>query len=286
MAEIYNISEYMKENPAGPIGTIKFIPYATKLFDKTEPNPILLCVSSGRHMFWIERDNDFNLNYYHSSPGTDTRVASVDLNSIVVSDTIFIIFSWSPDEIILNVGTSKKDGKVVSSKGKSSLVKFRVGEDSLIYRMGEENGITHIFTDYYSNGKYILQSTALEAWTETIKAINILATGESTEGYSYEKVVSNLTLSVLVTGFESYTKKRFLELEQEGISPRIDMIIKEFYTKSERDNNIPDAASKEADEEGITELRHIIINQNRINFRILNIVCVPTIKGIKLGFLN
>ena len=68
---------------------------------------------------------------------------------------------------------------------------------------------------FYKGGKPILQPTAIDAWKETIKATEILGTGKSDQGYIFETAVTNLTLAVLVTGFEAFTKKRFLEIEQE-----------------------------------------------------------------------
>ncbi len=282
----------MKEYPAGPTGTIQYTQDSKELFDKALPSKVFLRVSSGRHMFWLERDEEFNVNYYYSSPGTGTRVASIDLNTIMQLNDIFIIFKWSPDEISLKIGPSFKNHKLITSKGKPSPLQFQVGEDGLIYRIGEEkDGITRTTKSFYLNGKYILQPTALDAWQDTIKAIDVLATGKSNKGYEYEMVVANLTLSILVTGFEAYLKKRFLELEKEGIVPDINAINKSFYTSPERDTDMPVVDRDNAIKKDITVLQYIVLDKRKINFQDFKICNrayskAYSIKFSELGLLN
>ena len=71
---------------------------------------------------------------------------------------------------------------------------------------------------------------------------------------------------MLVTGFEAYSKKRFLELEQEGIAPKNDAIIKDFYPKKEREAGIQQLLEEEASEAGVSLLQHIV-SRNTINFQ-------------------
>lgn len=82
-----------------------------------------------------------------------------------------------------------------------------------------------------------MQPTAIDSWKETVKAIEILGTGKSDQGYMFETTVTNLSLAILVTGFEAFTKKRFLEIEQEGIKPNIDAIVNSFFPRRERCRN-------------------------------------------------
>lgn len=277
------IVEHFKTNTVGPEGTIEFVYQSRDLFDKTSPIGIIFDIASGKHVFRLERDENYNLNYYYSSPGSSTRVATLNLNDIKASNNTFICLTWSPDETNMSVGSLLKDEKLVDVKGKPSEIKLYVGEDGNIYHFGGQ-GIKTMGVNFYQGGKPILQPTALEAWEQTIHAIDMLATGHSDKGYAYEVVVTNVTLSVLVTGLEAYTKKRFLELEKEGITPNMDKLISSFYSKKERDANLYTILQEEAIEKGITELQHVVSNKRRINFQDFKQCSLAYSKGYNIKF--
>jgi len=118
----------------------------------------------------------------------------------------------------------------------------------------------------YQAGQPIVLPTAKDAWGETVKAIEVLATGESKEGYIFEVVDRKSTLAILVTGFEAYSKKRFLELEQEGLTPDTHSIIDAFYPNHAREAGFAAALQTEAAEAGTTTLQHIV-SRGAINFQ-------------------
>ena len=74
-------------------------------------------------------------------------------------------------------------------------------------------------------------------------------------------MVSNLTISILLTGFEAYCKTRFLELEQEGIKPDMAALVSEFFSEKERD-----VIASEAEANHVSFLQKII-EKRRINFQ-------------------
>lgn len=88
-------------------------------------------------------------------------------------------------------------------------------------------------------------------------------------GYIHECVLTNLSLSVMVTGFESYLKKRFLELEEEGIEAKIEDLMDSILSSREREMNISKLLIEEAKEKNISTLKHIVLKK-RINFQNLN----------------
>ncbi|MCB0018798.1 MAG: hypothetical protein KDE09_13490 [Anaerolineales bacterium] len=248
-----------------PEGTVTFEYYSKDLFDRSKQGGLLFQIPSGEHLFRLERDDSLLLHFYHSSPGTGTRVATINLNEVPSSDRVFMCFSWTPAEIKLYLGSRVSDGKLFSASGFTSQKQLRVGRDGSVYQVGDR-GIEVMGVSVYKAGKPILQSTALEAWKETIKATEILATGQSDQGYIFETAVTNLTLAVLVTGFEAYTKKRFLELEQEGIAPNLDAVINSFFPRKERDANIGNVLNAEANDKQITVLQ-LIVERDVINFQ-------------------
>lgn len=260
-----HIFRQIQEAICRPEGTFTFNYQSPDLFDKEKAGGIILEIPSGQHLFRLERDNDLFIHFFHSSPGTGTRVATIDLNKLLPAPNVFMAFSWAPDEIKLHVGPKVSGAKLASTTGVASERQFRVGRDGSVYQIGD-HGVEVMGISFYQAGRPIIQPTAKEAWSETVKAIEVLATGQSTEGYLYEVVVTNLTLAILVTGFEAYTKKRFLELEQEGLTPDTGAVIKAFYPKKEREAGIKALLESEAQEAGVSVLQHLV-GRNAINFQ-------------------
>jgi hypothetical protein len=261
-----DLFKQIQENICRPEGTVTFNYSSPDLFNTEIEGGIILEVPSGQHVFRLERDAALNLHYFHSSPGTDTRVASIDLKELTPSESIFIAFTWSTKEI--NLYIKPKQGEVdglISAKGIPSAKKLKVDKYGNIHEIGDI-GLDVSGVHIFHGNDSVLQPSAIEAWRETISAIDILATGESTEGFMYESIVTNLTLSILVTGFEAYTKRRFLELEEEGISTNIKKLINSFYPKREREAGIFDILNEEALEKDISTLQYIIKRDN-INFQ-------------------
>lgn len=256
----------IQENICRPEGTVTFDYTSADLFNDKVQGGILLEIPSGQHVFRLERDADLNLHYFHSSPGTDTRVASIDLKQLTPTKSIFIAFTWSTQEINLYIKPKQgvSDG-LISAKGITSTKKLKVDKYGRVHEIGDTDvnvsGV-HVFQE----SEPVLQPSAIEAWRETIIAVDILATGESNQGFMYESIVTNLTLSILVTGFEAYTKRRFLELEKEGINTNIEKLITSFYPKREREAGIFAILNEEALEKNISTLQYIIERDN-INFQ-------------------
>jgi len=260
-----HIFKQIQEAILRPEGAFVFEYQSSDLFDKAKPGGTILEIPSGQHLFRLDRDSDFFMHFYHSSPGTGTRVATIDLKKLPAAvSQVFIAFSWTPQEIALHVGP-RPGSELLSATGIASNKQFRIGRDGHVYQIGDY-GVQTMQVSIYQNGKPIILPTALEAWRETIQAIDILSKGESVAGYTYEVVVTNLTLAILVTGFETYSKKRFLELEEEGIAPNTNAIVEVFYPKKEREAGIEELLKAEAMDAHLSVLQHIV-GRNAINFQ-------------------
>lgn len=281
-----HIFRQMQEAIRRPEGTFTFNYKSPDLFDKEKPGGIILEIPSGQHLFRLERDNDLCIHFFHSSPGTGTRVATIDLKNLPPAPNVFMAFSWTPNEIKLHIGPRLSGAKLASATGVASQRQFRVGKDGRVYQIGD-HGVEVMGVSFYQAGQAIVLPTAKEAWGETVKAIEVLVTGQSTEGYIFEVVVTNLTLAILVTGFEAYTKKRFLELEQEGLVPDTGAIIDAFYPRKEREAGINALLESEAQDAGVSVLQHIVA-RDAINFQSYN-NCKRAFNkgyGIKFGDLG
>ena len=248
-----------------PEGSVSFKYTCKELFDPAIGRGVLVEIPSRGHLFRIERDENLIIHFFHSSPGTGTRVASIDLKKVPRSDTVFLAFTWSPKEINFHLGPQVPGGELISSTGALSKRQLRVGEDGGIYAIGGPS-IEMMSTFVYKGGKPVLQPTAIDAWRETKKAIEILGTGKSDQGYIFERTVTNLTLAILVTGFEAFTKKRFIEIEKEGIAADIDAVVNSFCPRKQRDAGIAEILKSEAKDEQKTVLQ-LIVERDIINFQ-------------------
>jgi len=260
-----DIYKQIQEAICRPEGTVSFKYTCKELFDPAVGRGIVVDIPSREHLFRIERDEDLMLHFLHSSPGTGTRVASIDLKKVPPSDTVFLAFTWSPKEINFHLGPQAPGAELINSKGALSKRQLRVGKDGGVYEIGGA-GIEIMGASVYKGGKPVLQPTAIDAWKATIKATEILGTGKSDQGYIFETAVTNLTLAVLVTGFEAFTQKRFLEIEQEGITPDINAVVNSFFPRKERDSGIAEMLKSEAEEAQKTVLQ-LIVERDSINFQ-------------------
>lgn len=258
---IQEISVAMKR----PEGTVFFRYHFDGLFDPALGCGILLEILSGAIFFRLERDQKLNLHFIHSAPGTGTRVASVDLNPLKGSTAINIVLVWSSEETRLHVADSSDPKRKVVGDGILSDKQFRIGTDGKVYQIGDTN-VKVMDTSIYKGTKPILQSTAIEAWNNTIEAIKILMTGKSSEGYIFEVICTNLIIVMLVTGFETHCKRRFLELDDEGIGADFDVLVTSFLSKPERDRGEQTAIIEEATTENKTPLLKLV-EQGRIDFQ-------------------
>lgn len=231
------------------------------LFNSSIGTGIILELVTGLILFRIERDSQLNLYFYHSSPGTGTRVSSIDLNDLEKSSTVTIFLTWSDKEIGLSVGSKEK---IIHSKGQPSKKQFRVDANGQVIQIGDE-GIKVMGISITENGKETLSSTAIETWKETIQSIEFLLKGTSSDGYIFESICTNLAIVILVTGFESYCKRRFLELESEGIVCNFNALIDEFIPKDKRE----DAKKIIVERSIVNQITYTqqLISEDKVNFQ-------------------
>lgn len=226
----------LKEKAKRPVGTFTFIYASENLFDSKIKGGKIFELSAGMHFFRLERNENMEVLYYYSSPGTGTRVASVDLKKLKPSHKVFFAFTWSPEEINLHIGSKDEEGELISAKGIPSDKSFMVAKDGSIVQAGDI-GVRVMGVKIMQGDKTILESTAIDSWNETKEAIRILHSGESKEGYIFDTLVSNMTFPLMVTGFEVFAKRRFAELEEEGIVPAYKIIVEKMRPNKNYKNN-------------------------------------------------
>jgi hypothetical protein len=258
-----NVLAEMQEAMCCPEGTLFLRFSSPDLFNAKKSGGKIWEMPAGQHLFLIERTDDLILQFYHSSPGMGTRVAKIQLKELTPCNPIGITITWAHSGINLYAGPIGDPSQLQSGVGAASKKGFRIARDEAVYQVGDES-VDVMGISVYQGDKPILQPTALDAWQNTIKAIEVLGTGTSSEGYIFEVVCTNLTLAILVTGIEAYTKTRFLELEGEGIKPDVIALAGAVIPRREREAGLQQILESEANDEGRSVLSVIA---ERINFQ-------------------
>jgi hypothetical protein len=228
-----DVLEEIRQEMCRPEGTLEFHYVSEALFDAGVPSGIVLNLEAGAHLFLLVRNERMELVFYHSSPGTGTRAATVNLNSVTPCSRVYIALVWSPSETRLYVGPRVTGGMLVRADGVPSPVRLRKGRDGSIYIIGDA-GVEIGHYSVYLDGRLVLEPTAIETWRNTVRAVQMLKKGSSEDGYAFEVLLSNFIIVALVTGFEAYCKKRFIELEEEGITPDLEALVAAFSSQRER----------------------------------------------------
>lgn len=237
---------------------------STNLFDASI-NEVLYETVAGAHIFRVEKQPTATLNFLHSSPGTGTRIATLDIGDLEPSNHVGLMFSWSPENISFGFIVNPPHGPSKGVTGSVSRRQLRVGKDGNVYQFGD-TGVDVQSPRLSIDSQLVVKPTALEVWQETVEFTRILLSMPHGEDYQSKVVICNATLIILVTGFETYTKERFLEIDKESASANIEQIIQAFCSKREHDANIREDFRMEAANTNSSELE-TIVSRRRINFQ-------------------
>jgi len=249
-----------------PEGSLEFRYHSPGLFDPSLGSGIIFQIPAGNTLFRLERDDKLCLKFIHSSPGTGTRVAEVDLHGLEPADSVRIRASWSSQETALYVGYADKPCQPIMGKGYLSKGRtFRVGEGGHIYQIGDD-GVQIMGISVFQGGRQVLQETALNSWSGVVEAARLLLTNsKQSAGYLFEVVVTNQVLVMLVTGFETYCQRRFLEMEMEGRIIDFEKLAKRFYSNREIKIGVIEGLKEGARKQAKTPTS-LMVEQRRIDF--------------------
>jgi hypothetical protein len=253
----------IKEALKLPEATLEFQYTFDRLFDPNAGTGVLMQVVTGEIIIRLERDSKLNLYFFHSSPGTGTRMARINLAPLVGSEAVGVLLMWSHKEVGLQVADVNNASKFLRDTGTDSDREFRVGTNGSVFEVGDK-GVEVAELRVAEGGRIILQPTAIQSWRFTVEGVEILFRGDSPDGYIFENVTTNMAIIMLMTGFETYSGRRFLELENEGIKPDYEALVNEFLSKTERDRGDPASIIQEARETKVSPIA--ILKQKKIDF--------------------
>ncbi|MGJ7520628.1 hypothetical protein ACSFA0_09055 [Variovorax sp. LT1P1] len=249
------------------------IPVGTVAFKYESPNcglfvadaaGILLQQVAGQHYFRLERLPSMLLRFTHSCPGTGTRHATLDLTPSKPADSVDMRLAWSPQVMGLSILARVAGAQSLSAEGDASPGRVQVAAGGQVVHIGGPN-IEVSSVRMQQGGMVVVEPSAREVWEETLHAIDVLSSGQSMQGFLYEVVRTNMLILMLVTGFEAYAKKRFVELEGEGYKVDTRAVYDAFSKKEDRTDGRFAATETEAAEAQFTPLE--VIAKQKVNFQ-------------------
>ena len=269
-----------------PVGSATFEYSSSDAFRVGAPAGVIIEIPAGGHYFKLERTHDRRLKFFHSSPATGTRLASIDLSALPHFERAFFAFVWSPEEVRFYCAPKDIPTGMLSAVGTLSPVSIRVGADGSVFHLGGEGA--QVMGVRVQRGKeVILAPTAKEGWDSILQAVAMLWTGTSDQGFQFEVLQSTTTLSMLVTGLESYSKARLLEIETEGIKADAVALYEDFCSKAERESTRINELQSRATATS-SSLLVVVVDGIRINFQDFDHLKLAfrSAYGLKIGDLG
>jgi hypothetical protein len=239
-------------------GAAKLLVSETTLFANHAAGDLLFAENAGAHVFRIETGDQLALEFLYSSPGTGTRVATVDLTRMRPAPRLLFYFDWSPEATTFSVFDRDDPSNSVSSGGVAGGRKQYVlrGQLTLTVAAGGE------MISVRSGDDNLFEIPAIESWRSTLGAVDVALTGTSPDE-RFPAVLCNTALVMLATGLETYLQARFLEMEREGIAPDEEAFGRIFMNATERKAGGMQAVTASASAEGVSVFQLLA---NRVNF--------------------
>ncbi len=131
-----DIQQQIEETLRRPEGSITMRGEVEGLFDRAVPGGMVFDFVADPYVYRVERDANMQLLFYHSYPGTGTRVATIDLTKVKESPRVFWGFTWSPNETQFFIGPENADGELTFAAGVESKKQFKATPGGL-FQLGD-----------------------------------------------------------------------------------------------------------------------------------------------------
>lgn len=246
-------------------GTIEFrIATMGNLFDEKLGRVWVFDMPVGLSRFLLIREGYFNLLFYHFSPKLGIRIASLDVDKLSKAKGLYVAVTWSETESCLYVGDIERKVGLLSARAESQPFRAISGKDGSFLLVGDEGLDVGIV--YVKKGERVaVEPNAIEIFNFSIERVNTLIDGCSKGNFLFETTCVQAGLVMLVSAFETYCRKRFLEMELEGWFLDFDLLCAEIISC-----RYLDSYKHEIEERSNTERKRkleLLIEDRRINFQ-------------------
>lgn len=251
-----NIGE---QNPS-PFGTLAFSRQSFTI--PTNGEFLILEGSLGAHCFRITYSPEF-AKFYHSSPGTGTRVLVASTSGFSLPENIQFLATWHPEKIVFVLVKLDNDGRESSAVfGIAGEPEFELvaAADGTVYQIGAPGLSVGNFEMRLGSVTYLVQS-AIKYWNSSLVVVNTLLSACENPQCPDKSPFYNSALRTIISSFERYCKSRLGEMELEGYEFDYEGFAKKAFTKSERKDEIHLEYLSEARAKKLGILEYVIQNK-------------------------
>ncbi len=160
---------------------------------------------------------DYLVRFYRSNMGMPTRMAEVDVTSIIESEQPAITVTWSPSNDCLYAGKIGSSSLLISEARDYPDIKLGIDRNNQIYRVGDV-GVVVGFFSIREGGKTVACSTPKEVFDFQLTKIEILLKLCPGPDYLTESVLVQQSIVMMTTAFEVYVRDRFVEISMKNES--------------------------------------------------------------------
>lgn len=214
-----------------PQGTVHFPLLTKNISFLGQEAYIIFEFFTGIHIFILEIKNNFSISFIHSSASSGSRHVEISIKEILSADEIFIYCGWSNKEVTLSVFSKDPKSPLLTNSSQNAEFEYRIFENKIIFFKSAFEMMNFRMKSKYS----ILEPFAFELWRNIKEALIILRDNSKNENSLFELIQSNLAIVAMVTGFENYSKQRFVELYEEGVKINLQLLLSKMVSQTERE---------------------------------------------------
>lgn len=212
-------------------GTIEFkIKEMGNLFNRGLERVWIFDLPVGSSRLLLIREGFFNLVLYHFSPEIGVRVAKLDVSKFVHSSGLHIFVTWSQKESHLYVGDIGKRVGLLSARAEIKSSSALSGKDGSFLLVGDEGVDVRML--YFKKGEMlVIEPNAIDVFNFSIERLNTLIKGCGQGNFLFESTCVQAGLVMLISAFETYCSKRFIEMESTGWTLDFNQLCKAIFPR-------------------------------------------------------
>ncbi|MFB6099638.1 MAG: hypothetical protein ABEK16_00040 [Candidatus Nanohalobium sp.] len=187
------------------------------LFDESHDNLIIISEISedNNSALKLYRNQDFEHVYEHGSIDTNLRKTKMEVDDLEGCQELMIFLTWSDEEIKLSVGPDQNmEEGLRHSKSQGIVAKLRQDKLGNLVFIGDENLQVGSY-QIRKNGELVLETQSKEVADFKLEKCEKMLDLVEGEDFLAESTITQQVVINIVTAFEAYLQKRFVEIAEE-----------------------------------------------------------------------
>ena len=252
-----------------PTGTLCLVLGSDNFQELGDQDRIVFDIPTGNVLYRLFITPKCVLSFLYSSPGLGALIAQISMDQFGDFDDCLAVLRWSSKGIKLSAGVRPDTGKgIIHVEGEKWMGLYPlVGSNGFVVELSPQ--MQHF--QFRIGDKLVAEIPAINYWNfikeNAIELVTIAE--EQSNNYNRQILICRLTIVMIVSGFETYARKRFIEMLKEGRTTNEQKFINKFLStwerSSERIQEIQNIAMKKE-----LSLLAYLIEKRTVNFQDLN----------------